>query len=105
MNEPKHTPTPWRITGYGIIGGIEDGSGQTVAQAQERPSRKRSEPDHERLANAAFIVRACNAHDALVEALVEIREKASSASAWNAEGALAACEALAESALALARGE
>ena len=55
----QHTPTPWNLNGRHID--AEKGNKLIVSL--------RSEHDAENLANAAFIVRACNSHDALVEAL------------------------------------
>ena len=58
----KHTPTPWQTTGDGLIWrGKPD---ENIAQVLARPY------DGElNSANAAFIVRAVNSHQALVAAL------------------------------------
>lgn len=70
--ETKHTPTPWSyrknstfydISGSGGFGHIAD----TCASSATVPFNGRSIELGE--ANAEFIVRACNAHDALVEAV------------------------------------
>lgn len=61
MTAPKHTPAPWHAengTIYSQYATIGSAHGKT---------RNDAEND----ANAAFIVRAVNAHDALVEALEE----------------------------------
>ena len=60
----KHTPTPWCLGNHGGIFThdlrfmVADTSGLDVVVS-----------NMEELANAAFIVRACNAHDDLVAAL------------------------------------
>ena len=65
----KHTPTPWKVfyaknNGQKILGvGQETGEGITNSQGWLWGE------DHEAKANAEFIVRACNSHDALVESL------------------------------------
>jgi hypothetical protein len=73
--EAKHTPTPWRVidnepgNGYGSMDItpllIE---GESYAIAAVIGDVAGIDPQ----ANAAFIVRACNSHDALVEALKEL---------------------------------
>ncbi len=69
-----HTPTPWHITtnphneGDGTFY-IVDGTINAVSVAQlETDDSVRDE------ANAAFIVRACNAHDGLVDCLTDALE-------------------------------
>lgn len=73
MSEQKHTPTPWTVgpanqkAHEDSHAGIHGADGFIVAEVQA---------DVEELpagANAAFIVKACNSHDALVEALKELR--------------------------------
>ena len=68
QTEQKHTPTPWaikRTEDWATLSvSIVDSDGQEVATITPRGST----PD-EMEANAAFIVTACNSHDALVEAL------------------------------------
>lgn len=56
----KHTPTPWVNNGEGIIV-CNDGDVFTMSTTLL--------DDKEREANAAFIVKAVNCHDELVEAL------------------------------------
>lgn len=78
-----HTPTPWRVeTGTTLIWGdctiCDDGTtpdrlGVPVADAQlARPWSDGRPSYNEADANAAFIVRAVNSHDALVKALENI---------------------------------
>lgn len=54
----EHTPTPWHIAGKATI---KHGNDMWVGTLNQR----------HRAANAAFIVRAVNSHDALVKALQE----------------------------------
>jgi len=70
----QHTPTPWELSVYNhatqtttIIGPADGHGGRPiVCDACEQSSG----PD-----NAAFIVRACNAHDELVAAAVRVLTK------------------------------
>lgn len=86
MSEGKHTPTPWRVEkGTGLIWGdcttFEDGTpdrlGVPVTDSQlERPWAQGKGPSYEEMkANAAFIVRAVNSHQAMVDALEAARER------------------------------
>lgn len=63
----KHTPTPWAGGHYSSIVGcpVVGQGGQVICNTAigHKPHRESAE------ANAAFIVRACNAHEALVLAL------------------------------------
>jgi hypothetical protein len=77
----KHTPTPWRAGSYSSIVGVPimaqpDPKQNTIIVAGTR-SAAATTPDGFRAeveANAAFIVRAVNAHDDLVKALRELIE-------------------------------
>ena len=64
-----HTPTPWTVEPGDSILKILSG-GHRIADVGDAPYWQRFTAEHE--ANAAFIVRACNAHDALVAALDEM---------------------------------
>jgi len=68
MAQAAHTPTPWKFEDEYVRADALNGDegGNIVADVYTRPSHSHS-PEME--ANAAFIVRAVNAHDALVEAL------------------------------------
>lgn len=75
-----HTPTPWRVEeGTDLIWGAcnpDDrssyGMGYSIVEGK-LPSWKPYKPDYEeREANAAFIVKAVNNHEALVKALQDI---------------------------------
>jgi hypothetical protein len=66
-----HTPTPWRVyktTNGRLLLGIGDADAGGITDAEF--GLWRSEP--ERSANAAFIVKAVNSHEALVTALRDI---------------------------------
>lgn len=63
----NHTKTPWRTGGEQNPTIIYDGDGWAVASTAVVHVRKNAK--YEADANAAFIVRACNAHDELVAAL------------------------------------
>lgn len=67
---PKHTPTPWTVNFKGSADIVADFGGNDIAIATiDGPKDKTHHLIHEEhQANAAFIVRACNAHDALVGA-------------------------------------
>lgn len=60
MSDTKHTSTPWLVAGHLIV----SESGTSIAEI--RPLRAE--------ANAEFIVRAVNAHDALLDACKAIHE-------------------------------
>ena len=72
MSEPKHTPTPWGATNKPLILKGQwtiwdnDGHGLQVATLSQRGGALNDKIDCTE-ANAAFIVRACNSHDAMVE--------------------------------------
>lgn len=81
--ETKHTPTPWVLPeGYDTVGLIcgeipirasgDEYTAPTVAIVKAKEGRRVL--SNNIVADAAFIVRACNAHDDLVEALVQVRE-------------------------------
>lgn len=63
MPNTKHTPTPWNVEGRG------NAKARCFIEAGEFRIVECVTRDHD--ANAAFIVRACNAHDDLVAALRE----------------------------------
>jgi len=73
-----HTPTPWKLNGTAIVpehGAFISAVDTTVPHigylAHNNPF---SAVDEERAANGAFIIRACNAHDALLSAAKEARK-------------------------------
>ena len=74
MNTPAtaqtaHTATPWQYDEVDLV--ISDGDGNAIAVLElQEPPESKSEPIT--LANAAFIVKAVNNHDALVKALIQI---------------------------------
>jgi hypothetical protein len=66
MTDATHTPTPWALN-LNWVGHVYD-----VAGPDYQPICMVALDEHHhdvRLANAAFIVKAVNAHDAMVEAL------------------------------------
>jgi len=67
----QHTPTPWKVLQAGDPSGVprvtSDKGGVAVICVNRYMGEKG--PSAEESANAAFIVRACNAHDELVAAL------------------------------------
>lgn len=63
----EHTPTPWKVEKSGVIMDMHEA---VVGTLLERPTQS---------ANAAFIVRAVNAHDDLVAALKEANKLCDSA--------------------------
>ena len=67
--EAKHTPTPWNVAAY-------NGSFEIVTDSWDVASGSIGDRGPIRNAeDAAFIVRACNSHDALVEALKECADR------------------------------
>lgn len=69
--EAKHTATPWAVwsdPNGNIV--IRAENGDNIARPCEYGDQSEFPFGHEH--NAAFIVRACNAHDALVSALAEL---------------------------------
>lgn len=77
MTDRKHAPTPWRTSGlsaHDIVGPVGFGAGMVRLRHVASTHIQSTHPAVEDrcAANAAFIVRAVNAHDALVEALESI---------------------------------
>jgi len=73
MNTTKHTPTPWETCdAYGPVP-----NGQNVKASADDKMICSTTGYYGRagaIANAGFIVKACNAHELLVEALQDARE-------------------------------
>lgn len=74
MNTNKHTPTPWKSDGYWIRQSGPNGTRMVADICYTGPHHTPADeyPESCRIvdkANAEFIVRACNCHDELVEAL------------------------------------
>ena len=61
----KHTPTPWELEQDSWISGLHSHRRSIVASCNDDGVI----PAEAQAANAAFIVKACNSHDALVKAL------------------------------------
>jgi hypothetical protein len=101
----QHTPTPWRRAGNGLqIKANENGYLVAVVEGPDRRARgKEWQEDHDYChGNAAFIVKACNAHDQLVAALKVCRDLIY---AEVADGKFTEQAALAREALAAAGAE
>ena len=62
------TPTPWTQRGEEVVT-----NKPMLGAYNEESVLSTSRPPQERIANAAYIVRACNAHQALVEALEDVQ--------------------------------
>ena len=82
MDNTKHTATPWKLSKNGDVETIRIfcKNGYEVCRASDLPSvfgnnRYGDGGTKEQEANAEFIVRACNSHDALVEACQEMFEE------------------------------
>ena len=70
MSGAKHSPTPYRLVGdKGGICRVGDQCHDVIIRSVRNVTS-----DDEWRATAAFIVTACNAHDALLAALVEIEK-------------------------------
>ena len=67
MSETKHTPTPWRLGRNGVDFMIFQGEDKFVADCES--TDENCDGTDEDCANAAFIVRAVNSHQPLVDAL------------------------------------
>lgn len=101
----QHTKTPWRLQHEPNYFNIQTEEGYAIADTCEYGSVVAN-----RAANAAFIVRACNSHDALVEALEEILEHDTPpAKLWSGDSSCSTYDnprlIAAKAALALAKGE
>lgn len=68
----KHTPTPWVKNRYGRL---EGANGKAVTVDDLGIAMALNGSDEEERANAEFIVRACNAHADLVEALAHAHKE------------------------------
>lgn len=75
----EHTPTPWCVpSGDGnehliCLGDEPDHPGPILMVLRAPVGRARAPTDADTTANAAFIVKAVNSHDALVKALNKVR--------------------------------
>ena len=70
--KPKHTPTPWEVLGNGkqVFGKDHLVANCEVCLTEQDDDLDGYDEDETRCtANAEFIIRACNCHDKLVEAL------------------------------------
>jgi hypothetical protein len=70
----KHTPTPWSVQRYGNYNGFSIWApGAGCVAERWSPSEDKETPFE---ANAKFICRAVNSHDALLAALIHLRNEA-----------------------------
>ncbi len=98
MTKQKHTPTPWGTKQFNEVQYSIGPAGQDffivaiTSQGNDKP-------------NAEFIVRACNCHDELVEALERIAFEPQGPADASCRQVLDACVKIAKQALAKARGE
>lgn len=89
----KHTPTPWQVGGHNKCT-VYDKFGQRIANSFEGvPVVEKS--DGTCAANAEFIVRCVNSHEALVQALMDTQRHLAS---WD----MTECDAYRANAAALA---
>jgi hypothetical protein len=68
-----HTPLPWHRT-HNTLNVFSDGYKAAIAATFSYEYRESGPSKAEAEANAAFIFRACNAHDDMIAALLEIRD-------------------------------
>lgn len=77
-NTTARTPGPWKMlpayTEFATL--VYGADGNVVMDADTTPLSLQPRPREEDIANAAFIVRAANSHDPLVEALTLVRDTA-----------------------------
>ena len=72
----EHTPIPWSTQGGSYIEGDTDcASVFSLSDAEKRPCRAQGDNAKQALANAKFIVQACNAHDDLLAACQKIADR------------------------------
>lgn len=94
MSKAKHTPTPWVQEAEYISAMVPGGrpNGEIIVQCWPTVSRLRHETPNE--ANAAFIVRACNTHEELLDSLRLAIAAHEDSSIWldAARAALAHCQ-------------
>ena len=99
MSTPAHTPTPWHVShqladGYSIAHEVAPNCGHLIPLAIAHDSGRYfggyGLTPEIGLANARFIVRACNSHEKLVAALEDVAGLADRASqlATKADGCL-----------------
>lgn len=78
--QTQHTPTPWKLKTDDHLDGTSIYSNEiyiTSLEGDDNPHQQKLgfRPVEEQKANAAFIVRAVNSHEALLDALKTARER------------------------------
>jgi YD repeat-containing protein len=81
MSDTQHTPVPWSIAGVSVnpheghVIESDSADGRTIAWTCNSLDNNGEEYiSQEDIANAEFIIRACNSHDALLAALMQLME-------------------------------
>ncbi len=87
-----HTPTPWDASNWRICANVR--GPRAIKVICDTANNKATRTD-ENAANAAFIVKACNSHDALLEACLAAIMATGGSKFWNGEthDFLVKCEA------------
>ena len=80
MSDRQHTPLPWRVNHDGSDACLIEGPRTPVPHHHVYVARAKGGPGRDEMAeaNAAFIVKAVNSHDDLLEALKEVTHWADS---------------------------
>lgn len=101
----KHTPTPWKVNTKVFISGAPVIEAEQGFVATAHDNAYNDMPDGEALANAEYICRSVNSHEALVEALEEAVRELAAIDAEGGMGDYAEFLTEARAALKLARKE
>jgi len=74
MTKTKHTPLPWKVYYAKNNGQLILGTGEESGQAIQSHNGAFWRDEAEAKANAEFVVKACNSHYELLEALESVKE-------------------------------
>jgi len=106
MSTPTHTPGPW-VNDEGLHNMMEfriySPTGRVIARLQDFTTFREDVEEAE--ANAAFIVRACNAHEELVKALETLLERANGLDQSATHDGLSNCNAITKARIAIAKAK
>lgn len=69
--KPTHTPTPWRVCDEFILAGGEGRGGKVIAMNHDRVHY---EAESQNLADAEYIVQACNTHTELLMCMAALQQ-------------------------------